>query len=117
MPYKDREKRLQYANKWNKAFYEQNKKQERKRILDRKKKIIQWLIDYRVKCACVVCGENTATCLDFHHLNVDDKDRSISSAASQWGWGIQRLTKEISKCLVLCSNCHRKLHAGLINLS
>jgi predicted HNH restriction endonuclease len=30
---------------------------------------------------------------------------------------IDSIIKEIDKCLVICSNCHRKLHAGLIQLT
>ena len=29
---------------------------------------------------------------------------------------IKKLLAEIKKCVCLCSNCHRKVHAGIINL-
>lgn len=55
-------------------------------------------------------------CLEFHHI-INPKDKEFSPAnAYSWGWGIERIKKEISKCIVLCANCHRKLHAGHIKI-
>ena len=61
---------------------------------------------------CVKCGEKEQVCLDFHHLG--DKDRTI---AQMRGMGDDRVREEISKCVVVCSNCHRKIHAGIITLT
>lgn len=50
--------------------------------------------------------------LDFHHINPDDKEFSISSAISNpLAWN--KLIKEVEKCVLLCSNCHRELHYQL----
>lgn len=27
-----------------------------------------------------------------------------------------KVEEEINKCIILCANCHRKLHAGIIKL-
>ena len=60
---------------------------------------------------CLRCGESDSYALDFHH--VKDKVADIRN-----GSAINRATllSEISKCVVLCSNCHRKLHAELWSL-
>ena len=29
----------------------------------------------------------------------------------------ENLLKEIKKCVCLCANCHRKVHAGIIDLN
>lgn len=60
---------------------------------------------------CSRCPETTACCLDFHHLDGAKKDMSISEIV-QLG-NIERLKTELAKCIVLCANCHRKLHAGI----
>lgn len=46
---------------------------------------------------------------DFHHLDPSNKDFNISSK----GHTISeiRLKKELDKCVLLCSNCHRIRHA------
>ena len=56
---------------------------------------------------CLRCGETDHLALDFHHLG--EKTSGISSGR---GLSRSRLDTELSKCIILCSNCHRKLHGG-----
>ncbi len=49
---------------------------------------------------------------DFHHLNGEEKDYAMASLRM---YSEKTMMKEVEKCAVLCSNCHRKLHAGLIS--
>ena len=62
---------------------------------------------------CFFCGESTAVCLDFHHRNAIEKSFTISKHFHR---DFELLVKEIEKCEVVCANCHRKIHHGLINL-
>lgn len=48
-------------------------------------------------------------CLEFHHKDPSKKEVTLSRAVNN-GWSIERMEKEIAKCVVLCANCHRKLH-------
>ncbi len=61
---------------------------------------------------CLVCGENEHILLDFHHLDPTVKENSPSSHSLTW----RKMLKEISKCVVLCCKCHRRYHAGKIQL-
>lgn len=63
------------------------------------------------RCGCCICGETEPCCLDFHHLR--DKEFELAKAPDV---SKERLYKELEKCIVLCANCHRKLHAGIISL-
>lgn len=36
------------------------------------------------------------------------KDRSIANAIRSFG--LERLKKEMAKCIIVCANCHRKIH-------
>lgn len=63
---------------------------------------------------CLVCGERHACCLDSHHLNPNEKEFGIASSYTL-SW--ERLMTEIDKCVVLCKNCHAKVHAGIIDIS
>lgn len=85
------------------------KKRERKALVRADIREIKSLL------VCELCGENTIECLDFHHRDPDQKERSIANAANR-GWSVERIQKEMAKCSVLCANCHRKLHAGLVSL-
>jgi hypothetical protein len=64
---------------------------------------------------CLICCEGAHCCLVFHHVDPEEKDLAVS-VAMQAQWSEERLLQEISKCVVLCVNCHSKLHAGLVEL-
>lgn len=59
---------------------------------------------------CVVCGETDVDVLDFHH--VDPAEKSFNVSASWRKKGLQTVLEEVAKCVVVCANCHRRLHAG-----
>lgn len=63
---------------------------------------------------CMLCFEDDHTCLDFHHLDPNEKDVNISDVSNAWSF--ERLQTELLKCVIICSNCHRKVHAGKITL-
>lgn len=75
--------------------------------LDQSRQIIQ----QAKECGCKICGEKSFCCLDFHHLNPEAKDYNVSELRNHLP---EQLINEISKCIVLCANCHRKYHAGLL---
>ena len=53
------------------------------------------------------CGENHISCLEFHHLDPTVKEGAVSNLIRV---SFERALKEIEKCIVLCSNCHKKEH-------
>lgn len=62
---------------------------------------------------CLCCSENDPVALDFHHLDEKTKDGNVSDL---FRYGKKKLMREIEKCVILCANCHRKVHAGVISL-
>lgn len=80
-----------------------------------KAKLASLVEDFRSINPCKICAEGDTSCLDFHHINPADKDRTISELIQMKNE--KRLMAEIKKCVVLCANCHRKLHAGKIDLN
>ncbi len=68
-----------------------------------------WLDEYKLTLSCTLCGEKHPACLDFHHRDPNTKDFSLGIIRG-WGYGKKRLLHEIRKCVVICSNCHRKVH-------
>lgn len=74
---------------------------------ENKNKAIQYLGG---KCKC--CGYDKFPCsLDLHHKDLSQKDPNFRTKG---GWSWERLKKEIDKCILLCSNCHRAFHCGYI---
>lgn len=74
-----------------------------------KKKIMEYAAS-RGQIACSVCGyDRTFAALEWHHRNPEEKDPTWNR-----GWNMQRLKDELDKCDLVCANCHREIHAGLI---
>ena len=74
----------------------------------------RYLDDIKAQSGCVLCGESELAVLDFHHRSEDDKSFNLSGAAC--AKSLTTLHAEALKCVVVCANCHRRLHAGLADL-
>ncbi|OGZ72096.1 MAG: hypothetical protein A2908_04340 [Candidatus Staskawiczbacteria bacterium RIFCSPLOWO2_01_FULL_38_12b] len=72
-----------------------------------KEKYRKFLDGYKEKHGCHKCGIKDRRVLDFHHLR--DKEFSIGYANYNH-LAFNRVKKEIEKCAVVCSNCHRIIH-------
>lgn len=103
------------SNKYCRSHYRDNTDAEKARIKSRRQEIKDRFEEFKSGQCCVVCGESEICCLDFHHLDPDQKDVDIAIAVN-WGYGWERIQEEVSKCVVLCANCHRKVHAGKLEL-
>lgn len=68
----------------------------------------------KVKSApCAICNNSYHyAAMDLHHRNPEEKVTKLSKGVT--GLGYDRFVEEIKKCIVLCSNCHRMLHAGAV---
>jgi transcription elongation factor Elf1 len=97
------------VKEYDKERHQKNKTKILKQKKDRKKEIRKWFDEYKSNLFCEECGENHPAVLDFHHLEEDSKDGNISDMACR-GYSRERILTESKKCIVLCSNCHRKLH-------
>lgn len=80
------------------------------------------VIDYRVRrkfnliqvcgAKCNLCGyDKLQDALDFHHINPDEKEYSISQNGRCHD--IKKDLNEVKKCILVCANCHREIHAGM----
>lgn len=90
---------------------EERRQASRDRLRERQQRGRQWLTDYKAARGCKQCGESDPDCLDFHHF--DPSQKEVQPATMWWRqWSVKRMEVELAKCIVLCSNCHRKLHAS-----
>mgnify|MGYP000844665903 CR=1 FL=1 len=88
--------------------YRKNKSAQIKRNHINRLKLRAEIDEFKRSKGCKYCSENDPCCLDFHHINSDNKDDNISNIINK-GSKI-KLWNEILKCEVVCSNCHRKIH-------
>lgn len=70
---------------------------------------------YKSERGCAHCGDTDPVVLDLHHMDPNDKRASVAEMAANKA-PIDLIQSEIEKCVVLCANCHRKLHAGRFSL-
>ena len=83
------------------------KSAQRRRTKDR-------LTEYKASRKCTLCPENEPVCLEFHHIDPRTKDGSPTNLARDKGWGFDKIIAYLERtCIILCSNCHRKVHKEL----
>ena len=107
MPYKDKDKRAQHAKEYGADWYQRNRDKTLERTRKRKKeKRAEWH-KFKAGLACLFCGAMHPAIIDFHHPDAKgEKKVSEYVNAGQW----KRAYIEASKCIPLCSNCHRIYH-------
>ena len=95
------------------SSYETRKKNKIEAVQRRRTKIKQLAVDY---CGgkCIKCGyDKYIGALEFHHVDPTKKDFSIGGGGHTRKWEITK--KELDKCLLLCSNCHKEEHERIRN--
>jgi hypothetical protein len=122
MPYKDPAKKNARAREYYRENHEEKKADQRaygKRTFPagstaakekgagqraaRREKFLEYFKDH----PCETCGERDRDVLVFHHVNPKDKSFSIQHATRSW----TSILEEMQKCVVLCANCHLRVHA------
>lgn len=118
MPYKDATVRREKHSEYMKTYL-QNPVHKRKHVARiqrnraaHKIAVAALLADFR-KFGCDLCGEKEHCCLSAHH--VGKKDFALARAFTL-GYSITRIKAELAKCMCVCENCHRKVHAGKISI-
>jgi ribosomal protein L35 len=80
---------------------------KRRKIL--KLKAIEYKGGVCSRCSYSSCVE----AMEFHHLNPSEKDFGIGKIGTKKSWS--SLVKELDKCILVCANCHRELHAEIMS--
>lgn len=97
--------------KKDKRRYDDRKEYLIAAVQKRRKKIRQMAIEYKGG-KCQICEyDHCMEAMEFHHLNSFEKDFGISQKGYTRSW--EKVTEELDKCVMLCANCHREVHAKL----
>jgi len=65
--------------------------------------------------SCHGCGRDGAPAVfEFHHWSAAEKEFGISETGIPRTW--EKVVAELAKCVMLCANCHREVHAGVREL-
>ena len=78
-------------------------------VTKRRRVVKQKAIEY-LGGKCADCGieSDIPAIYDFHHKDPKEKDFAISKNGNTRAWKL--VEKELDKCVLLCSNCHRTRH-------
>ncbi|PIR88328.1 MAG: hypothetical protein COU09_02735 [Candidatus Harrisonbacteria bacterium CG10_big_fil_rev_8_21_14_0_10_44_23] len=105
MPQKKRKETRTYADR---AAY------LREAVKKRRKKLRQMARDHKGG-KCMICGyKKCPDALDLHHVDPRTKEFSLSTKGLTRSW--EKIKKEIEKCVLICANCHREVHAGVARI-
>lgn len=79
-------------------------------VQKRREKLKQMSIEYKGG-NCQMCGyKKCSNAMEFHHLNPLEKDFALSHRGLTRSW--DKIKIELDKCILLCANCHREIHAN-----
>jgi hypothetical protein len=99
---------LKEYSKFIKRSVKKNK-QIKQRVKDKEKKK-EFIFNYKKKSGCKICDTRDPICLTFHHVDPNNKVENMNRLLNS-SWVV--IKEEIAKCMILCANCHIKLHNGL----
>ena len=71
-------------------------------------------IDYVMGGKCFLCGyDKCRQALELHHIDPSLKDIDFNKMITN-NRSLQFVHKELQKCVLLCANCHREYHYGVL---
>ena len=89
---------------WPSQSRENQRAYQKKRTLDQWNKLFEYMGG---KCKHCGVDEHCPAIYDLHHVDPSTKDHSIAKIMRR-RWEV--IKEEADKCILLCSNCHRKVH-------
>lgn len=99
------EAQKEYQRQW----YQDNKQKHKAAVAERKARMVvlarEHIQQLKGTTPCTDCGvQYPYFVMDFDHLS--DKEYTIAQMVHQ-GYSVDKIQKEIDKCEIVCSNCHR----------
>lgn len=93
---------------YRKIHYEANKQKYVDKAKKYRAKSVEWFQKLKSTLSCEICGDTRFWVLDFHHIDPLQKEGNLSNMVRSVSK--DKILKELKKCKILCSNCHRDLH-------
>jgi hypothetical protein len=81
-------------------------------VLERVRKFKALMVEYKGG-ECIRCGyRKYQGALEFHHTDPSEKD--FSPSKYKMNKFNDNIKKELDKCILVCSNCHKEIHNELV---
>lgn len=110
--YKQRAKEYREKTNYNHIYHQKNREKILVRAKERIERRYQQLIEEGIMTNCIICNfpKEKIAAIEFHHIEPTTKEGLISRLIK--GNHMSEIRQEATKCVCLCSNCHRLYHAG-----
>ena len=83
----------------------------KKAVANRRKTLKAKALEYKGN-KCIFCSyRQYEGALEFHHKDPLTKSFGIGQKGYTRSW--QKVKDELDKCILVCSNCHKEVHAGI----
>lgn len=105
---RNRDVMLAEAKQWQKDNPQRVLVNNRRWRRKHKAKLRRYLDEIKAS-GCSRCGEKDLDCLCFHHVNPGKDSVSVGTLIG-WQASLDRIKIEVKKCVVICRNCHIKIH-------
>ena len=93
--------------------YKENPERNKASVKSRRVSFKLKAIEYKGG-SCIICGyDKCPQAMDFHHLDPSQKDFNLNQRELGKAWDTIR--SELDKCVLLCANCHREVHADIVS--
>jgi len=93
--------------------YLRNKERHAAQTKARRQERKNWYYEFMKDKSCKFCPENSTECLDWHHLDPSTKEGQVAYMVRKRR-PFDVIFKEMAKCIIVCANCHRKIHANTL---
>jgi hypothetical protein len=95
-----------------KRTYKDRAEYLKKAVTNRRRKLKYLVVKYKGG-KCLYCGyKRCIWALDLHHVDELKKEFSLSARGLTRSW--EKIMQEADKCILVCANCHREIHAGIL---
>lgn len=91
-----------------KEFYRENKERLLEYQNKRYQESLATFLEWKATLKCSKCDESDTACMEFHHSDPKTKENNVVRMVSR---SFKSVIKELKKCVVVCANCHRRIHA------
>ncbi len=97
---------------YHREWYRNNRAHRIQQIVEYKQRVRDFVKELKISNPCADCGKfYPSMCMDFDHIG--EKKIELSKAPNLGG--PEKILKEISKCQLVCANCHRiRTHAPVV---
>lgn len=101
-------------------YYREHKEEWRARAASYTEENLNLLLAVGIDARrCSICGYDACVnAIDAHHVNPSEKEAELGKLIRHAASVEKKfeLLDEASKCIFVCANCHRMIHAGLIDM-